>query len=216
MRPQQQIGSEVEGVPVLARRVARWDVEGLEVVPLGLDLRPELDLVAQGFEHGLDLALHLREDVDVSATQRRAWERDVDRLRFGDVGQPRVLEFDALRLRQLAYARQEHADAAVLAAEVVHLDRRELGLGPCLRDRRDGLLHELLWVGHPAFLRRTSNRSSAAAAATFSDSTPAASGTVTVFKSPRDRPCASLPSTIMPAFSIGALERGSPPEAAAP
>ena len=72
--------------------MAGRDVEGLEVVPLGLDLGAELDLVAQRLEHCLDLPLHLREHVDVATTGGRAWKRDVDRLGLGDVGQPRVLE----------------------------------------------------------------------------------------------------------------------------
>jgi len=43
--------------------MARREVEGFEVVPLGLDLGTKLDLVAEAFEHCLDLAPDLREDV---------------------------------------------------------------------------------------------------------------------------------------------------------
>src|SRR6266851_4222023 len=226
MRPEQKVRREVERIPVLARRMAGRDVERLDVVPLGLDLRAELDLVAQRFEHCLDLALHLREHVDVAAADRRAWKRDVDRLRFGDLGQPRFLELvplgrqrrldralglvgrlaesSALLRRQLADVRQQAADAPVLAAEVVDLDRCQ------------PLLRELLWIAHAALLRLISKRMSAAAAATFRDSTPSFSCTVTSLRSRRDSPWASLPSTIMPAFSIGVVARGAPPALAAP
>src|SRR6266849_865740 len=238
MRPEQKVRREVERIPVLARRMAGRDVERLEVVPLGLDLRAELDLVAQRFEHRLDLALHLGEHVDVAATDRRAWKRDVDRLRLGDVRQSRLIELvtlgrqrsldDALGLvgrlaessallrRQLADVRQQAADAPVLAAEVVDLDRRQLVLGLRARDGCQRLSSELLRITHAARLRLISKRISAAAAATFRDSTPWLSCTVTSLRSDRERPCASLPSTIMPAFSIGAAANGSPPEAAAP
>src|SRR5260370_20300025 len=96
MRPEQQVGGEVEGVRVLARRMAGRDVEGLEVVPLGLDLRAELDLIPERLEDRFDLALHLCKHVDVATTDRRAGKRDVDRLRLGDVGQPRLLLLMAL------------------------------------------------------------------------------------------------------------------------
>src|SRR6266478_1028434 len=238
MRPEQQVGGEVEGVPVLARRMAGRDVEGFEVVPLGLDLRAELDLIAERLEDSFDLALHLREHVDVAATDRRAGKRDVDRLRLGDVGQPRLLELvtlgrqrcldDALGLvgrlaescallrRQLADVGEQAADAPVLAAEVIDLDRSQLVLGLRARDGCQRLLRELLRIAHTARLRLISKRMSAAAAATFRESTPSLSCTVTSLRSDRERPCASLPSTIMPAFSIGAASRGSPPDAAAP
>src|SRR5439155_621496 len=39
---------------------------------------------------------------------------------------------------------------------------------------------------------------------------PSVSGTVTSARSGRDRPCASLPRTIMPADSIGASASGAP------
>ena len=66
------------------------------------------------------------------------------------------------------------------------------------------------------WLRAAWIRISAAAAATFRDSTPSVSGTVTSLKSWRDNPCASLPSTTMPADSIGASASGAPPDGAAP
>src|SRR5207237_9693883 len=59
MRTQQKLRAEVKGVPVLTRRMAGSDVERLEVVPLGFDLRSELDLVAERLAHGLDLASNL-------------------------------------------------------------------------------------------------------------------------------------------------------------
>ncbi len=77
--------------------MALGEVEGLEVVPLGLDLGAELDLVAEALEHGLDLAPDLGEDMNVAASERRPGKRDVDRLRLGDIGQPRTLELRAPR-----------------------------------------------------------------------------------------------------------------------
>ena len=75
--------------------MAGGDVEGFEVVPLGLDLGPELDLVAERLQHRLDLATHLREDVDVPAVERWTGERDVDGLGLGEVGQARLFELGA-------------------------------------------------------------------------------------------------------------------------
>ncbi len=71
------------------------DVERLEVVPLGLDLGSELHLVAERLEDRLDLPPHLGQHVDVTAAQRRAWERDVDGLGLGQVGEPRGLQLRA-------------------------------------------------------------------------------------------------------------------------
>src|SRR5579864_208755 len=238
VRAQQELGAEVEGVPVLARGMPGGDVEGLEVVPLGLDLRPELDLVAEALQHRLDLAPHLGQDVDVAAAQRRTGERDVDGLCLGDVRQPRRLELGAAcgqagldgplglvgRLAQrgslgglqLADARQETADLAALAAEVFDLDGLELGFGLGPAEGRQGALGQRGRIAHVASLRLISNRIRAAAAATLSDSTPSARGTVTSLRSLRDSPCASLPSTIIPADSIGVSDRGAPPAEAAP
>src|SRR4029077_14776596 len=80
VRPEQKLRREVERVPALPRRMAGGEVEGLEVVPLGLDLRAVLDLVSQTLEHGLDLPADLREDMDVAAPNRQARGHDVDRL----------------------------------------------------------------------------------------------------------------------------------------
>src|SRR5260370_34459266 len=173
----------------------------------------------------------------MATAQGRAWRRDVDRLRFGDVGQPRVFELmsfggqrrldDALGLvgslagsralvrGQLADVRQQAADAPVLPAKVVDLERRQPALLDCACDGRQRLLRELVRIAHAVSLRRISKRISAAAAATFKDSTPWLSCMVTSFRSDRETPCASLPTTIMPAFSIRASATGSPPDAAA-
>src|SRR5439155_18993033 len=70
VRAQQQVGTEVEGVPALTRRMTGGEVQRLEVVPLSLNLGPELDLVAERLEHGLDLPADLRQDVDVAAAER--------------------------------------------------------------------------------------------------------------------------------------------------
>src|SRR5438552_7414818 len=74
----------------------RWYVERLEVVPLRFDLGAELYLVAERFQHCLDLALHLRQDMQMPATEGRPGERDVDRLGLGDVRQALVLELVTL------------------------------------------------------------------------------------------------------------------------
>src|SRR3989442_80051 len=100
---------------------------------------------------------------------------------FGLVG--RLAQGCALLRRQLADLRQQAADAAVLAAEVVDLDRRELALRLRACDRRQRLLRELLWIAHGASLRLISKRIRAAAAATFRDSTPWLRFTVTSLRS---------------------------------
>src|ERR1035437_9745948 len=72
--PPEDLRGEIEGVPFLACGMARGDVPGFEVVPLGLDLGPQLDLVAEALQPRLDLPLHLREHVDVPAPKRWTWE----------------------------------------------------------------------------------------------------------------------------------------------
>src|SRR5467141_2545965 len=128
--------------------MARGEVEGFEVVPLGLDLGPQLDLVSERLEHRFDLAPDLGEDVNVSATQRRTWKGDVDGLCFGEVRDARRLELrsprgeggldrplglvDCLAERallvraQLADALEQLAHAPALASEVFDLDMLEL------------------------------------------------------------------------------------------
>src|SRR6266851_7372196 len=132
--------------------------------------------------------------MDVPATQRRSRERAVDRLRLGYVGeacglehllargQPRfdrvlrlvggLAEFCPLGRLQLSDAGQNAADAPALAAQVLQRDRLELGLGLCFRDGRQRFAAQPGRIAHAANLRLTSKRMSAAAAATFSDSTP--------------------------------------------
>src|SRR5579859_5852069 len=238
VRPQQELRAEVERVPVLARGMADREVEGLEVVPLGLDLGALLDLVPEAFEHRLDLAAHAGEDVDVAPAQGRPREGDVDRLGLGDLGQARGLELlpaggerrldralrvvgglpegGALSGLEPADARQQPADVPALAAQVLDRDGLQLVGGLGLRDGSEGLAGQRGGVAQATSLRRISNRISAAAAATLSDSTPSLRWTVTSFRSERESPWASLPRTIMSADSIGASARAAPPEAAAP
>src|SRR5215470_15219342 len=97
MRTKQQLWAEVERVPVLTGRVARGDVEGLEVVPLGLDLWAELDLVAERLEHGLDLPAHLGQDVDVASAEWRTGKGDVGRFGLGKVCEPQLFELGSTR-----------------------------------------------------------------------------------------------------------------------
>jgi hypothetical protein len=66
--------------------MADWEVESLEVVPLGLHFRAKLDLVTEALEHGLDLPPDLGEDVNVPPAERRPRERDVDGLGLDDIG----------------------------------------------------------------------------------------------------------------------------------
>src|SRR6266568_2771669 len=242
MRPQQKIRGEVEGVPVFPRRVSGGDVQGLEVVPLGLDLRPELDLVAQRLEHRFDLALDLREHVGVPAPQGRSGKRDVDRLCLGDVGEMRILDRCATYLDRLVEPLLEAVGCSAVGsslvwrhlldvsqalreqpfpAEVLHSQRFEVGqvvrgLNVALGRFCERLQLAERVVGHAAFLRLISKRITAAAAATLSDSTRSFIGMETSSRSLREMPCASLPKTIMPAFSTGARSSGVPPDAAAP
>src|SRR3984893_2177119 len=238
MRAQEQLGCEVEGVPVLAGGMAGRDVERFEVVPLGLDLGAELDVVAEALEDSLDLPLHLREHVDVPASERWTGERDVDCLGLGDVREACPLELGAprgkgdldrafglvrgltqggsFRRSHLADARQQAAHLAALASQVVERNRLELAFRARFRDIGERVLGQLNWIAHAARLRRTSSRITAAAAATLRDSTPALNGMVTSVRLARERPWASLPRTIMPAFSIGDSASGTPPAAAAP
>src|SRR5438445_644576 len=219
-------------------RTAHVAFNGLEVVPLGLDLGTELDLIPKRLEHGLDLTPNLRQDVDMSSHERRARKGDVDRLGLSKIGETRCFELgahgrerslnrslglvDRLAQRrllfgaQLADAFEELADAPSLAPEVLDLDPLELLLGLRLADRGQGLAGQRGRVTHAVRLLRISNRISAAAAATLSDSTPSVSGTVTSFKSWRESPCASLPRTTMPADSSGASASGAPPDGEAP
>src|SRR5438270_945785 len=174
----------------------------------------------------------------VAATKGRAGERDVDRLGLGEVchacgvklrtasGQPgldfalgfvRGFAEGALLFRgKPADVGQQAADMAALAAEVLGFDALEVGGRLRLADRGQRLARQRRRVAHTVSLRRISNRINAAAAATLRDSTPSVSGTVTSLRSFRESPCASLPSTIIPADSIGASTSGAPPAEAAP
>src|SRR5260221_13492639 len=80
------------------------------------------------------------------------------------------------------------ADLAVAAPEVLDLDRFQLGAVVCLRDCGESAVAKLRGFAHADFLRAISNRITAAAAATFSDSTPRPNGIVTSFMSPRESP----------------------------
>src|SRR5436189_94573 len=123
-----------------------------------------------------------------------AWQRCLDRpLRLVGL----LAERGALRWIELRDARQQlAADLAVAAAQVLDLDGLQLAVVACLRDRGECAVAKFCGVAHPAFLRAISNRITAAAAATFNDSTPPPTGIVTSFRSARERPCTSLPNTI--------------------
>src|SRR5207245_1169906 len=111
--------------------------------------------------------------------------------------------------QKLRDVRQQPADLAILPAEVFLVDAREIVFARGAPDRRERLCGQRGRIGHATLRRLISNRINAAAAATFSDSTPSVSGTVTSMRSLRERPCASLPSTIMPADSIDASASGA-------
>src|SRR5712692_1491687 len=191
--------------------VALRQVEGFEVVPVALDLRPFLHRVADPREDHLELPAHLAEHMRVPALERGPRERDVDLLGRTDVGKTGGLVFGASRRKrrldrplrlvgllakrrplqwiELRDARQQlAADLALAASEVLDLDRFQLGIAVCLRDRGESAVTKLRGVAHAAFLRAISNMITATAAATFSDSTPRPSGIVTSFMPPRERP----------------------------
>src|SRR5437660_3866724 len=219
--------------------MALRQVEGLEVVPVGFDLRTFLDGVADAGEDHLQLVSHLAQNMDVPTWQRSCREGDIHGLGLRDVGELRRLllgtpglqgrlhssarlvgllsQGGALLRRQRGNSRQElAADLSLAPAEVFDLDGLEVGLGGGARNGSEGLFAQAPRLAHVALLRAISNMITAAAAATFSDSTPELTGMVTSSRSARDRPCASLPKTIMPADSIGASASGAPPEDAAP
>src|SRR6266851_7407440 len=191
--------------------MALRQVEGFEVVPVALDLRPFFHRVADPREDHLELPAHLAEHVRVAALERGPGERDVDLLGRTDVGKARgplvgaprrkrgldrplrliglLAKRRPLRRIELRDARKQlAADLAVAATEILDLDRFQLGVVVCLRDRCESAVAKLRGFAHAAFLRAISKRITAAAAATFSDSTPRLSGIVTSFMSPRERP----------------------------
>src|SRR4051812_43426009 len=99
--------------------------------------------------------------MDVAAGDRWSGEGDVDRLGLGEIREPGGLELRTtrtegrldrplglvrrlaqaclLRGRQRADAREELAQLAALAAEVLELDAGELISAPCLGDRVERL-----------------------------------------------------------------------------
>src|SRR5256885_3504518 len=152
----------------------------------------------------------------VAATKGRAGERDVDRLGLGEVchacgiklraasGQP-GLDFALGFVRGFAEGgllfggkpadvRQQAADMAALAAEILGFDALEVGGRPRLADRGQRLARQRRRGAPTVSLRRISNRINAAAAATLRDSTPSVTGTVTGLRAVPARACASLPS----------------------
>ena len=100
-----------------------------------------------------------------------------------------LTERGALLRRQLGYPRQElAADLSIPPAEVFDLDGLEVGRGDGARDGSQRLVAQTSRLAHATLLRAISKRITAAAAATFSDSTPERTGTVMSFRSARDRP----------------------------
>ena len=109
MGAEEQLLAEVEGIPALASGVPLGDVEGLEVVPLGFDLRAQLDLVAQRLEHGLDLPADLSQDMDMAALERRAGKRRVRSTTRSTIDARGSLRETRLhQKRQLTPARADH------------------------------------------------------------------------------------------------------------
>src|SRR5439155_677091 len=184
------------------RRVSLRQVERLEVVPIVLDLRSFLDRVSDTREDDLELLAHLAQHVRMAALERGARESDVDLLGLADVRQTRGLvlrasrrqrclhrplrlvgllaERGALRGIELRYARQQlAADLAVAAAQVLDLDRFQLGVVACLRDGGECAVAKLCGVAHPAFLRAISNRITAPAAAAVRQMAPTLPGSCT-------------------------------------
>ena len=89
MSSQQQLlrGIQEEGLLHVAGRVSARQVESLEVVPVGLDLGTDLDVVAQGLHHRLYLPLDRREDVQAPEPRWGSRKGDVDRLGVADAVQ---------------------------------------------------------------------------------------------------------------------------------
>src|SRR5207237_8006344 len=157
---------------------------------------------------------------ELAAVQRRTWKTYVDRLGLGEVGHTRGVELRApgsqrgldvalgfvgglaerrlLLRRKLTDGRRQAAVVAALAAEILGFDPLEIGGRLGLADRGQRLAGQRFGIAHAANLRRISNRISAAAAATFSDSTPSVRGPVTTLRSLPARPCASLANTTTP------------------
>ncbi len=77
--PQEVSAGEIEGVLVVAGGVVGRDVEGLEVVPVVLDLGARLDVVAHAQEDLLDPPAHDVDRVLGAAHDRDSREGDVDR-----------------------------------------------------------------------------------------------------------------------------------------
>jgi len=55
--PQQQVAAEIKCVPVVPGGMVRGEIEGFEIIIIGLDLRPVLDSEAHLFKDRLDLPL---------------------------------------------------------------------------------------------------------------------------------------------------------------
>src|SRR5919202_1411390 len=93
VRPEEHVVVQVKGVARRAGRVPDRRVERVEVVVGVLDLAAVEDLVAEAEEEILDLAPHLREQVEAAAPRRLARKRDVD-----DILGERALERRPLEL----------------------------------------------------------------------------------------------------------------------
>ena len=104
---------DVEGVPQVARRVVRGDVEQLEVELVGLDLRALEDDEAELAEDARDLALGLEEGMQRAARQRPAGQRDVAPL--ARPGAPRA-RLDRARSRRVGDAPPRAASRMGLAS----------------------------------------------------------------------------------------------------
>ena len=137
----------------LARRVAGREVEGGEIVVVGLDVRPLGDAEAEIGEDGGDLVDDLADRMDAAGLQRCATHRqgDVDRLRGQPVDEVLLLEDGAAGGERLAdpvleaVQRRSH-DLALLrrhGAEALH----QFGNAALLAQRGDALGFQRRFIG---------------------------------------------------------------------
>ena len=144
---------EEERVVHLPRRVADGEIEGGEIVVVGLDVRPLGDLEAHVGEDRGDLVDHLGDRVDAAGLERRGPERqrDVDPLRFEPGGEFGRLEHGAPRGDRLRDAVPEAVQRRPHHLPLLGRHRaealEEVGDGAFLAERADALGLERRLVG---------------------------------------------------------------------
>ena len=121
---QQRARVEIEGVAGIPGGVRLGLVEGVEVVPDGLDLAAVVDLVAHPEEDVLDPAAQLGDQVQAAAAKRLAGQRRVERLsvllcRGRELG---------LALRECRLDRRSRGVQRHPGLPVAHLAQRQLQL----------------------------------------------------------------------------------------